>query len=619
MTSICLTMIVKNEAHVIARCLRSVRPLLSSYCINDNGSTDDTKAVIQKELAGIPGVIFDSPWKDFSTNRNEVFERARGMADYNLVVDADDEIEGSVTRALTKDFYWLTVTDENGSGSWTFERIHLFRNARPFRYEYVLHEQVVLPEGTKAEDGALLPGLSYKRHYDGARTRGDLEAKWLKDAEVCREALGREPESQHYASYYAQSLQAAGPAHFPDAIAACREHLRLSEAQNGAVLPRWQSYFRIATMTAALRKQAGGASEAEILDAFLRAYECYPARLEPLYELAEHLEDWGRWRLSYTLLKPRAHQPAPPVEGIPIEMAVYEWALKDRLTTACLHVKDFHLARRLAEELLASSALPPSERGRITMHYDRAVLEIAKADAQAGAVVHADDVTRRDLVPLPGDRSERRHAATPFFGGLFGEMVAQLAPGTGELALGVTLFSLVLSIRARNVLELGRYKGFSTFAIASALSFLAEHAWEEPAWGKVQAKEKGGHVDYRKFEEVGVVRKVYSVDPRPMPEAVDVLSRHGLKKYVTMIDAPLVERERLLGLADVLVCNPGTSVAGLAEHAGLLRAGGFVVIANALGGGAELARELGKVAPHFERLGIDTGYRGIVIFKKVEA
>ena len=54
MTSICLTMIVKNEAHVIARCLRSVRPLLSSYCINDNGSTDDTKAVIQKELAGIP-------------------------------------------------------------------------------------------------------------------------------------------------------------------------------------------------------------------------------------------------------------------------------------------------------------------------------------------------------------------------------------------------------------------------------------------------------------------------------------------------------------------------------------------------------------------------------------
>ena len=43
------------------------------------------------------------------------------------------------------------------------------------------------------------------------------------------------------------------------------------------------------------------------------------------------------------------------------------------------------------------------------------------------------------------------------------------------------------------------------------------------------------------------------------------------------------------------------------------------MIANALGGGAELARELGKVAPHFERLGIDTGYRGIVIFKKVEA
>ena len=40
---ICLCMIVKNESKVIKRCLDSVMPIITAYCIVDTGSTDGTQ------------------------------------------------------------------------------------------------------------------------------------------------------------------------------------------------------------------------------------------------------------------------------------------------------------------------------------------------------------------------------------------------------------------------------------------------------------------------------------------------------------------------------------------------------------------------------------------------
>ena len=50
--SICLNMIVKNEAHVIARCLASARPLVDAWCIVDTGSSDGTQDKVRELMAG---------------------------------------------------------------------------------------------------------------------------------------------------------------------------------------------------------------------------------------------------------------------------------------------------------------------------------------------------------------------------------------------------------------------------------------------------------------------------------------------------------------------------------------------------------------------------------------
>src|SRR5262245_5675664 len=98
--SLCLSMIVKNEAHVIQRCLRSVRPFIDSYSISDTGSTDNTMDLIREELADLPGVLTSDPCQDFATNRNLALSRCTG--DYILTIDADDVLESN-GKKLTLD------------------------------------------------------------------------------------------------------------------------------------------------------------------------------------------------------------------------------------------------------------------------------------------------------------------------------------------------------------------------------------------------------------------------------------------------------------------------------------------------------------------------------------
>ena len=50
-------MIVKNEAHVIERCLASVKSIVASWVIVDTGSTDGTQEFVRSVMAGIPGEL----------------------------------------------------------------------------------------------------------------------------------------------------------------------------------------------------------------------------------------------------------------------------------------------------------------------------------------------------------------------------------------------------------------------------------------------------------------------------------------------------------------------------------------------------------------------------------
>ena len=81
--TICLNMIIKDEAPVIRRCLESVKPFIDRWVIVDTGSTDNTRELVREIMAGLPGELHERPWKNFGHNRNEALSLAARSGDYH--------------------------------------------------------------------------------------------------------------------------------------------------------------------------------------------------------------------------------------------------------------------------------------------------------------------------------------------------------------------------------------------------------------------------------------------------------------------------------------------------------------------------------------------------------
>jgi len=203
--TVCLNMIVKNEAHVIARCLASARGLIDRWCVVDTGSTDQTEAAIRRALDGVPGTLHSRPWKNFGHNRNEALALARDEGcDYLLFIDADELFEspaGFAWPALTADAYELTCH----YGGTHYSRRALVATRLPWRWVGVLHEYLDCAEPHAAE---ALAAPTVLIHHDGARAHDPTT--YLKDIAVLESALRDEPDNARYAFYLAQSYRDAG-------------------------------------------------------------------------------------------------------------------------------------------------------------------------------------------------------------------------------------------------------------------------------------------------------------------------------------------------------------------------------------------------------------------------
>jgi glycosyltransferase involved in cell wall biosynthesis len=83
-----VSMIVKNAAATLARCLESVLPLTNQIVIGDTGSTDATVSIARRYGAR----VVDVPWEnDFAKARNRVL--AAGRCDWALVMDGDEMLD----------------------------------------------------------------------------------------------------------------------------------------------------------------------------------------------------------------------------------------------------------------------------------------------------------------------------------------------------------------------------------------------------------------------------------------------------------------------------------------------------------------------------------------------
>ncbi|MBN7795538.1 tetratricopeptide repeat-containing glycosyltransferase [Parahaliea mediterranea] len=345
--TVCLNMIVRDEAAVIERCLASVRAHIDYWVIVDTGSVDDTPARIERALAGVPGELHRSPWRDFGHNRNDALRRARDKADYLLFIDADEQLEvdaGPARPALAAEAYSL----ETCFGALRYDRVALVSTALPWRWVGVLHEYL---EADAPVAQPRLPGFRIRVTPDGARSRDP--AKFDKDAAVLREALAREPDNARYAFYLAQSYRDAGKPEL------ALRYYRQRADMGGWDEEVWYSRFQVAILSEHLQ-----APRETVIDAYLAAHACRPRRAEALTALATYLRGRQDWELAYLFARAASDIPMPG-DRLFVDATVYRWRASDELALAAFYSGRAERAGRLWRQLLDSGELPASERDRV--------------------------------------------------------------------------------------------------------------------------------------------------------------------------------------------------------------------------------------------------------------
>jgi hypothetical protein len=348
---IVLTMIVKNEAPVIERCIRSIRPLIDAWCIVDTGSTDGTQEIIRKALADLPGELVEIPWQDFAFNRTKSLELARPFGDFSIMIDADVECvfePGFNVRTfkdeLDADVYRIMFHD-----AIEYQRPLISSTDYPFSYRGVLHEFLVVPDG--ALEGGIVKGLHYKSHTDGARWGNPT--KYADDALLLMNALasGDDPElDDRHTFYLAQSLRDSG-----DRVSAAMVYK--SRAQMGG----WDQERYMAWLWHARLLHETGGPLAEVLDALMKAQEVVPSRAEAYCQAARYAREADRMQTAF-MFATRAAAIRPPEEALFMERDVYEWRIGYELSIAAWYCDEYAVGLRSCHRLLYEDRLPSAER-----------------------------------------------------------------------------------------------------------------------------------------------------------------------------------------------------------------------------------------------------------------
>lgn len=350
--TICLNLIVKNEAKVLARCFDSIAGFVDSWLIVDTGSTDGTQDLVRQYFAarGMKGQLIERPWRDFAHNRTEALKLASALADYVWIIDADEQLQcpsGFRLPSLEADAYQLL---HRGHGSTTeFFRTQLVRSRLPFRYVGVLHEVITCDEPHSTV--RLESGLVSVGYFDGARNVDPI-AKYRSDAAVLAKALEGDPENARYVFYLAQSYRDSNQPEL--AIATYERRVNMG----GWAEEQWYAAFQIAVLHERMDHQA------KAVDAYLRAFALRPSRAEPLCELARFYRERALYPLGHLFAR-RAMEISKPPDILFIDESVYSWRILDEFSICAFYVGEKNEGRRAVERLLSEGHLPQQHRSRV--------------------------------------------------------------------------------------------------------------------------------------------------------------------------------------------------------------------------------------------------------------
>jgi GR25 family glycosyltransferase involved in LPS biosynthesis len=294
--TICLNMIVKNEAHVIVSTLENLCDYIQFdyWVIVDTGSTDNTKELICDFFRdkNIKGELHETEWKNFGFNRSDALSKAYNKTDYLLIFDADDRIVGDFVLPveLNKDGYHLKFGD-----NFSYVRLLFVNNRLTWKFMGVLHEYITcINENYNCTFSNVDGNYHLVSGKSGARSNNPN--KYKDDAMILEKAYDEAQKNNdeimvRYSFYCAQSYKDAG--NNEKAI----EWYKKRISHGGWNQEVYYSYTTIGNLYAQMNNMESA------LYYWALSFDADPERCEGIYYIVKHCREKGKFQLGLQYYK----------------------------------------------------------------------------------------------------------------------------------------------------------------------------------------------------------------------------------------------------------------------------------------------------------------------------
>ena len=92
--SLSVTLITKNEADRVERCLESIKDIANEIIVFDSGSTDATIEIVQRYT----DKVWQTDWPGYGAQKQRALEQSQG--DWVLSIDADEALDEELQQSL---------------------------------------------------------------------------------------------------------------------------------------------------------------------------------------------------------------------------------------------------------------------------------------------------------------------------------------------------------------------------------------------------------------------------------------------------------------------------------------------------------------------------------------
>jgi hypothetical protein len=312
--------------------------------ICDTGSDDGTPEFIQAyfKKKGIPGKLVSEEWVNFGYNRSELLKKAKGCADYLLLMDADfifkvgDNI--NFKQTLNNDAYYIKY-----EGGVDYQQVLLVNGVYDWVYKGVTHEYITSDKQkfTPVKTNV----FRFLHKIDGSNRVDKIE----RDIRLLKQGLIDEPDNSRYHFYLAQSYTANGNYQL------AKEHFKLRIGFGGWQEEVYYSKLQIG-LTHILENNKNNENNIHdgllIIDILLEAFDSRKTRLEALYYAVKLCRLQEKYTLGFTLGYPHVDLNYPVEDVLFISKEIHKYEFLNELAICCFFSNHYKEALYINEKII---------------------------------------------------------------------------------------------------------------------------------------------------------------------------------------------------------------------------------------------------------------------------